>query len=238
MTATVLACVLVVALGSAARLRPAGRTVRPEIATPCTLHPLRRPIRAIRTFVRRSDECATAADIARWCDDIARGTRAGLSLGGAIVDATPPAGVPDVGHLVLRLARGEPVERATAGVTERLDRGPADGTASSLALAFTVLQACARHGGPPSEPLSRAAAVLRGRANDDAERRVQSAQARLSALVMTVLPLAMLTLLLVTSGSIRAVVTGRSGLLIIASGIALNLIGWRWMRSIIERRAV
>lgn len=234
MTAALLAGMLVVALGSANRLRPASRTVPPGVATASPVHLSPRPIRPI---VRRRAERATDSDIARWCDDIARGTRAGLSLGGAIVDATPPGGAPDIDRLVLRLTRGEPVAHAAAHLARQPQRRPADRAGSSLTLAFTVLQACARHGGPPSEPLGRAAAVLRGRAHDEAERRVQSAQAHLSALVMTVLPLAMLTLLLVTSGSVRAVLTSRAGALVIVAGIAMNLLGWRWMRSIIERRA-
>ena len=69
-----------------------------------------------------------------------------------------------------------------------------------------------------------------------AERRTQSAQARLSAVVMTVLPLAMLGLLLVTSSTTRQAATTPLGLLVIATGAVLNLAGWRWMRRIIVGR--
>ena len=99
-----------------------------------------------------------------------------------------------------------------------------------------MLRACAEHGGPPGEPIDRAAATLRGRAADLAERRTHSAQARLSAVVMTWLPIAMLALLLVSSASVRAAVTGPAGLLVVASGAILNFVGWRWMGRIIEGR--
>jgi tight adherence protein B len=102
-----------------------------------------------------------------------------------------------------------------------------------LEVALTVIRACAAHGGPAAEPLSRAAATLRGRAADAAERRTQSAQARMSAIVMTVLPVCMLGLLLVTSGSVRTFAAGPLGLAVIATGTAANALGWLWMRRLI-----
>ena len=48
--------------------------------------------------------------------------------------------------------------------------------------------------------------------------------------------LLMLALLLVTSASVRAAVTGPAGLLVVASGAILNFVGWRWMGRIIEGR--
>jgi Flp pilus assembly protein TadB len=64
---------------------------------------------------------------------------------------------------------------------------------------------------------------------------VHSAQARLSARVMTALPLAMLMLLVATSDSVRRVTVSPFGALVVTVGVALNLIGWRWMRATIER---
>ena len=46
----------------------------------------------------------------------------------------------------------------------------------------------------------------------------------------------MLALLLVSSASVRAAVTGPAGLLVVASGAILNFVGWRWMGRIIEGR--
>ena len=104
-----------------------------------------------------------------------------------------------------------------------------------LNLAITVARACAVNGGPPAEPLDRAASTLRGRAADAAERRTHSAQARLSAIVMTVLPLAMLALLLATSAPTRTAATSGTGVAVIAIGGTLNVAGWRWMRRIVSQ---
>ena len=59
-------------------------------------------------------------------------------------------------------------------------------------LAFTVLRSCARFGGPAAAPLERAAATLRARDAVAAEQQAQSAQARLSARVLTLVPIALL----------------------------------------------
>jgi len=143
----------------------------------------------------------------------------------AVRATSAPAHAPEaIGAVALALDRG-------ASLTAALDA--AAGHDAELDLALTVLRACAAHGGPPGEPLDRAAATLRGRAADRAERRTHSAQARLSAVVMTWLPIAMLLVLLTTSASVRAAVARPTGGAVLVLGGALNLIGWRWMRRII-----
>ena len=166
--------------------------------------------------------------MATWCESLARAVRSGATLVAALRSIDPPAAASTVlAPVLLRLERGG-----------RL--GDALDTSSSsphLNVALTVLRACAVHGGPAAEPLDRAAATLRSRAADAAERRTQSAQARMSAIVMTVLPIAMLAVLIATSSTTRSAVAGPAGSAIIAAGVALNIAGWRWMRRIIERAA-
>lgn len=162
--------------------------------------------------------------VGAWCESLARVVRTGSTLVAAI-DTTPaPSGAEAVvDRIRLSVHRGE-----------RLADALATSTASPhLNLALNVLRACALNGGPPAEPLDRAASVLRGRAADAAERRTHSAQARLSAIVMTVLPVAMLALLLATSSSTRAAVATPTGLLLVGGGVVLNLCGWSWSRRII-----
>lgn len=159
-----------------------------------------------------------------WCEGLARVVRSGSRLGTAVRTTEPPAGCSDyVDAVVLALDRGSRLADALAGPTP----------SPHLDLAVTVLRACALNGGPPAEPLDRAAATLRGRAADAAERQTQSAQARLSAVVMTILPIAMLALLLATSPTTRSAALTPIGSTAIALGAALNLGGWRWMRRII-----
>ncbi len=55
----------------------------------------------------------------------------------------------------------------------------------------------------------------------------------MSAVVMTILPVCMLSLLLLTSGSVRMFVGSPDGFGVVVIGAALNVAGWRWMRHLI-----
>lgn len=186
----------------------------------------RAPVRITR-FARRTrlgDD-----DVAAWCDDLARRVRSGASLASALRTATPsPALSPIVAPIGLALDRGDSV----AGATRRIASGDAN-----VELALGVLHACADLGGPAAQPLDRAASTLRARAADLADRDVHSAQARLSALVLTLLPVAALALVLSTSPATRAAVLGSSGSICLGVGAVLNAAGWWWMRRIIGRSA-
>ena len=162
------------------------------------------------------------AEIAGWCDALAREVRAGASLGAALRAVAPPDGTA-LATIPHALARGIPLADALAVPT----------TSPDEAAALTVLASCAHHGGPAAQPLDQVAATLRRRAADAAERAVHSAQARLSALVMTVLPGAVLLLLLATSPSVRSISTTPLGVTAVVAGLGLNLLGWLWMRRVI-----
>ena len=177
---------------------------------------------------RRRTVEVTAAEVAVWCEALARAARSGSTLTEAIRDVDAPSSCRDaIDTVSLALARGRSVSTALDAV-----RSPSP----HLTLALGVLHACAHHGGRPAEPLDRAAATLRARAMAAAERRTQSAQARLSAVVMTVLPVAMLGLLLATSATTRQAAATPLGMLVIGAGALLNVAGWRWMRRIIMGR--
>jgi tight adherence protein B len=166
-----------------------------------------------------------SADLAAWCDTITRDLRSGATLGLALRQRPAPNGSV-FADLPRRLGRGVPLAEAV-----RVE----DGTPDEQAIA-TVLTACATAGGAAAEPLDRAAATLRRRAADDAERLVHSAQARLSAQVMTVIPIAVLALLITTSPTVRSSLGTPTGLITVAFGLALNIVGWRWMRRVIGGR--
>lgn len=231
--AGLLAAAAVAVLGAAVHPRPS----REQLAALAAGHSVtgtnatrRREDVRLRTTpaARRRSGAGSPDEIAQWCDEIARAARSGSTLTAAVRGARAPAALAaELAAIHLALDRGVPL----AAALEHAPAGNADAQ-----LAFTVLRACAEHGGPPGEPIDRAAATLRGRAADLAERRTHSAQARLSAVVMTWLPIAMLALLLVSSASVRAAVTGPAGLLVVASGAILNFVGWRWMGRIIEGR--
>jgi tight adherence protein B len=237
--AAALAGLLVVTVAARLRPRPPRRLPdrppvdpigRADLGTATGLAPRPERRRAPHGFRRRpaADE---PAELAAWCDRLAHATRSGATLAGA-VRATDPPTCPavTVDAVVLALDRGAPLAVA---LDEAAGARPPN---AHLALALTVLHACAMHGGPPAEPIDRAAAALRARAADLADRRTQSAQARLSAAVMTVLPVAMLVLLLVTSAPVRAAVVQPLGAVVLVLGAVLNVAGWRWMHRLIDGR--
>jgi tight adherence protein B len=185
----------------------------------------RSSIRAPRWPVPRARRRPGPAEIAGWCDALAREVRSGGSLGAALRTVPPPDGtrLAAIGHA---LGRGRPLADA-------LEVPVASGDEAAV---LTVLASCAHHGGPAARPLDQVAATLRRRAADAAERAVHSSQARLSALVMTALPGGVLVLLLATSTSVRSVSATPVGLVTVVVGVGLNLLGWLWMRRIIPRR--
>jgi Flp pilus assembly protein TadB len=230
--AGLLAAATVAVLGAAMHPHPTRDQLAPDPPSarrkPAATPAARSDDSAVRsvTTSRAGSGSRSPDEIAQWCDEIARAARSGSTLTAAVRGAPAPAQLAvELAAVHLALDRG--VALATA-----LEHAPVAN--ADVQLAFTVLRACAEHGGPAGEPIDRAAATLRGRAADLAERRTHSAQARMSAVVMTWLPVAMLALLLVTSASVRTAVTGPVGLFVVASGAILNLVGWRWMGRIIE----
>lgn len=169
------------------------------------------------------------ADVARWCDALARAIRAGDTLVAAVRSVEPPAGLrPHVAPVVLALDRGASLGSALNPLRRR---------SPGLDAASTVIRACATLGGPSAEPLDRVATTLRRRVSDTAERRAQSAQARLSATVLTILPGSVLGLMLLASSNVRANVSTPVGLASMFAGGTLNAVGWLWMRRLIGSAA-
>lgn len=211
-----------VALG-AWRWRPrTGRHIAvPVVPSGGGVHPL--STRSVRRSERRPP---SAKAVAEWCDDLARQLRSGSTLRDAMTTTLPndPA-----------------TRRATNELRRRLDRGrsvvdacePPSNAGAHLRLAIVVITASARLGGSPAPAIDRTAATLRQRAVDADERSVHAAQARLSAHVLTAVPLAMLLLLLVTDEKVRAATTSALGATCIGVGLSLNAIGSAWMRRII-----
>lgn len=195
---------LLIAAPAVRRLRPALRSLRPDAGR-----------------LRRSHRPAT--DPASLLDAIARQVRSGSSLAGAIVeetrDASPFDGVTE------RLASGSSLTEALATI------GPHD---PDLALTLQALSATAHLGGPVAATLDEAAAVLRERAAARAERRAHGSQARLSARVMTIVPLGFAGWSAFASPRTRDVyLSSVTGGICALCGLTLNLVGWRWMKKII-----
>jgi Flp pilus assembly protein TadB len=188
-----------------------------------------------------------AAHVAAWCDALSRRLRAGDALRTALAEQHP-----DNSKLAARtdsvrrsLGHGATVADAlatttTATTTTTLRQRSARaqvGRDPHLELLCSVVAATAEFGGGAAAPIDRVGATLRLRSADGQERAAQSAQARLSAHVLTVVPLSVLALLVGTDADVREVSTAGPGLLVISVGLALNLTGSQWMKRIITGEA-
>lgn len=78
---------------------------------------------------------------------------------------------------------------------------------------------------------------MRQAAADDLERDSQSAQALISARVLTLVPVTMLVLLVIIDAEVRHVASSMTGLAVISCGLALNALGASWMKRIITAGA-
>lgn len=218
-------------LRSRSRSPVVGGSARAALGIATLADGLRRRIPAVVTRIerltgRRPD--TTAAWISSL-DRLARATSTGSSLGQAIDDEGHRADTPPV---VAELARlrvgGRSVDEAVGAL------GPVDDPDGRLGIA--VIKVLASTGGPPAEPLDRAAAVLRDRRAAAGERAIGAAQSRISAQVLSLLPVAVTAWSLATDDRLRHVLVGTpAGPVCLAVGGGLDLIGWRWMRRIVER---
>lgn len=210
---------------SAARAHPA-RAVGD--VSPIVARMISRASRRWSVRSRRRTPCAPEA-VASWCDAVARSVRAGSTLRAAVATVQPDdrsVGAV-IGDLQLGLERGD----ALAAV---MRRDPAHEPDRHLDAARDVISVIADLGGSSAAPLDRAAAALRMRAADDRERAAQAAQARMSSKVLTVVPIAVLVVIVATDPDVVRVVTQPVGATCVALGLVLNITGNRWMRRMVE----
>lgn len=204
-----------------------------------------------RLFGRRRRPPVAADGVANWCDALGRRLRSGDSLRHALLTELPPDPVLRTRTDALRRAIEHGASAAAAvGASGEAPHGlrePSSGRHPHwrgtrprdrhLELALSVIAVSADVGGGAATPLDRTAAALRLRSVDAQERAAQSAQAKLSAHVLTVVPVGLLLLLVATDDDVRAIVGSGLGAMLVGFGLALNLIGWSWMRHTIDGNA-
>lgn len=171
---------------------------------------------------------STAAELAATLDTIARRCASGDALSTALVETAQRAEHSRALAPVARAIAGGASVHNALGVAAGVNSG------ADVAYALHVLRLCADHGGNVGESLDRAASTLRERHTIAADRVAQGAQARLSAKVLTILPIAFSAWTLATSGDVRAFTTTLPGEVALAIGLGLNVAGWRWMQHTIR----
>jgi Flp pilus assembly protein TadB len=190
---------------------PLARRSRPEF----------RPLGPHTACLARSRR--STPDYASLLDSIARQVRSGSSLTSAVDEEIGRCH--PLQEVAERLASGCSLTQALAVIEPR---------DPDLALTAQALSASAHLGGPIAVTLDEAAAVLRERAAARAERRAHGAQARLSARVLTIVPLGFAGWSIVASARTRDVyLSSLAGGICASCGLTLNVAGWRWMNKII-----
>ena len=168
-------------------------------------------------------------------EDVARGVRAGSSLRQACADAAtaagPSAGATGLATAVAEADRGTPLATALA-------RWATVGATTDERLAAGALALAATAGGPQARAVDGVAATLRERRSVAAEIRAQSAQARLSAIVIGALPLLFLLWAVATDRRTAAfLVAGPAGWACLGAGVGLEVVGGLWMRRLLRGAA-
>lgn len=102
-------------------------------------------------------------------------------------------------------------------------------------VAVQALRSAHALGGPTAATLDAAATLLRERAAIRGEALAYSAQARLSARVLTGVPLAFAAWSAVSSRAFRSAVISPIGMTSALIGAVCNLVGWWWMRRIVAK---
>lgn len=178
----------------------------------------------------RRRRSSLADDVAPTLDALARATAGGHSLPRAIA-ALPSSVERPFSQLlceaVTHSAVGQPLHEALAHLNSE-QPGP------EVALALTTLEMLARYGGSVPLALDRAAVTVRERRAAVHERRAHAAQARLSAVVLSILPIGFVFWGLQSDRRTeRFLLHQHTGWWCLAVGLVLNCSGWFWMRHLI-----
>ena len=204
------------------RLHPQPGSIRPEPVA----NWLMQTIDHGRRRRRRRHGDGVALRLAAVLDDMARRSSSGHSLTTSFLAAAHHAeDLDEIRALSIGLAAGQPFEAAARAATP---------TEPDTRLAVHVLTLCAVQGGGVAESLDRAAATLRERHAFRDERRVHAAQARLSAQVLTVVPVLFASWTALTTASVQHFLTTPVGAVCLLAGIGLNVGGWSLMQRAIR----
>lgn len=186
----------------------------------------------LRAALARRRVPSVDAALPEALEAMARSLRSGASLAIAIDEASASVGPP--------LAEGLAAVTATAArgrsVAAAIDGWAACTAGDGVPLAAAALALGAELGGTAARSLDGVADTLRDRNAVHREIRALSTQARTSAAVIAVAPVAFSALVaLADPRSVAFLVTSTFGLLCLAVGIGLDVLGGWWMRRIVAR---
>jgi tight adherence protein B len=179
---------------------------------------------------RRRRITKVLAQLPGFLDTLAGNVRAGRSLPEALVGSVPllPGGIREEAAWLVRLIRlGTPVPDALSAWEARLP-------SPEIVLAVRPLRIASSRGGNIASLLERTRDILRSRQRQREKMRSMTAQARLQAWVLTLLPPAFLLVLSGMEEGFLAAVTGTpAGRLLLAAAGTLQVCGWLLIRRIL-----
>lgn len=157
--------------------------------------------------------------------------RAGYSFLQALDLVSKEVGEPgaqEFRRVVAEIRLGRPVEEALEDMAERVD-------SDDFRWAVMAVNVQREVGGNLAEVLDTVAETVRDRQTIRRQVRVLSAEARFSAWILTALPFVIvLYMARVNPDYMRTLITHRLGIVMIAIGSALILIGFAWMRRMVK----
>lgn len=228
MLMAILTMLVAAVLGAgAARLASPARRVRRRLVRASDRSPkvarsgrLARSIQGLVRSSRREEQLALLLDRIGW------GLRSGASLPQAFASAAD--GLPDPLGAELRwtvtaLGSGRPFEEA-------LTLWSPPGADTPRALVVAALTVAARSGGASADALDGVAATIRDRQAVERETRALTTQARASAAVIVLAPIAFgLALAAGDQQVLRFLTSDPVGVTCLAAGLALDVVGGLWM---------
>lgn len=204
------------ALAGAALVVVLATWARPRLAATRGRAPHR--VRRVRQRAPTADEWATVLD------GVSAEVRTGSSLAVAVQQA-----------LVRYRPHGQSITPSTTLADMPIAIAIAEAADPDEAVVVQAISAAHSLGGPVAATIDAASALLRERSAIRGEALAHSAQARLSARVLTTVPLAFTGWSLLASRSFRTALLSTVGLASALIGAMCNLIGWWWMRRIVGK---
>ncbi|MEA3020454.1 MAG: tight adherence protein [Actinomycetota bacterium] len=184
------------------------------------------PVLALHLLRGRRDRLIDAS-LPDVLDAVARSLRSGASLRQAIDEAAAAAH----GPMAFELQRVAGAVRDGVPLPDALDRWSRERPLSGIRLATAALGLGAETGGASAQAVDGLAATLRNNLAIAAEVRALASQARYSALVIALAPIAFTALAAATVGRTASfLLRTRAGLVCLSAGLGLDLLGGLWMR--------
>ena len=181
----------------------------------------------VAPLLRVRAERAVERALPEALDAVARSLRSGSSLRQAVDEAA--VAIPGaLGHDLAGVRRSL---RHGDSLGDALERWSVQRPLPGVRLAVAALSLGAETGGASAQAVDGVAATLRTNLAIAGEVRALSSQARLSALVIVLAPIAFSLLAFTTDGSTARFLLGTPiGLGCLSLGLGLDAVGWWWMR--------